>query len=111
MRLHEIRHDTLNKLMANIKLESKGRLNLMMAFRAMLGYAWRYERIPRIPPFPRREQYGIVQKIPDWLTSQERDKVLAKIPPKDLPVFQWLNMHYRRPGEACALNKTARTCS
>ena len=106
MRLHEIRHDTLNKLMATIKLEPKGRLNVMMAFRAMLGYAWRCERIPRIPPFPRREQYGIVQKIPDWLTPQERDKVLAKIAPEDLPVFQWLNMHYRRPGEACALYKS-----
>ncbi|MDA8141091.1 MAG: tyrosine-type recombinase/integrase [Desulfobacteraceae bacterium] len=105
-RLHEIRHDTLNKLMTSITLAPKGKLNVMMAVRSMLGYAWRCERIPKVPPFPKREQYGIVRSTPDWLTIDERDKVMAQIPDADRAIFQWLNLHYRRPGEACALYKT-----
>lgn len=103
--LHEIKLDTINKLLNTIELAPKGRLNVIMALRSCLEYAWRTERIPAVPPFPKREQYGIVPNIPQWLSKSDRGKVLEKIPAKHLPIFQWLNYHYRRPGEACVLHK------
>jgi len=103
--LHEIKLDTLNRLLNTLKLEPKGKLNVIMAVRSMLEYAWRTERIPSVPPFPKREQYGIVQRVPEWLSLSDRDKVMAQIPTEHKPIFEWLSLHYRRPGEACALHK------
>lgn len=101
--LHEIQLDTLNKLLNYIKLSGKGKLNVMMAFHAMMDYAWRSKRIPEIPPFPKREDYGLVEHNIKWLPEDRQMSIVDAIPEVHRPIFMWLKYHLRRPAEACAL--------
>ena len=101
--LHEIQLFTLNKLLNPIKLTGKGKLNVMMALHACMDYAWRSDLIPKVPPFPKREDYGIVEPEFDWLLEDEQMRVINAIPEEHRAPFLWLKYHYRRPAEACAL--------
>jgi integrase len=103
--LHEIQLDTLIKLMNYIKLSGKGKSNVMMAFHACLDYAWRSKRIPEIPPFPKKKEYGIVEPTIRWLIEDRQMAIIDAIPEIHRPIFLWLKYHLRRPSEACALHK------
>lgn len=105
VQLHEIQLETLDQLLDSIKRGGKGKLNVMMCLRAALDYAWRNKRIPEIPPFPKREDYGIVEPTIKWLPEDRQMKVIDTIPEEHQPVFLFLKYHYRRPGEAMALHK------
>ena len=41
-----------------------------------------------------------------WLPSDRQEKILNAIPKEHQPIFWWCKLHFRRPGEACALHKT-----
>ena len=101
--LHEIQLDILNKLMNYINLSGKGKLNVMMAFHTCLDYAWRSKRIPEIPPFPKKKEYGIVEPTIRWLPEDRQMSIINEIPKIHRPIFLWLKYHLRRPSEACAL--------
>ena len=101
--LHEIRLDTLTALLNSIKLSGKGKQNVMMAMHSMMDFAWRSERIPEMPPFPRRSDFGIVEPTIRWLPEVRQMAIINAIPEKHRPIFLWLKYHYRRPAEACAL--------
>jgi integrase len=103
VRLHEIQLDTLNKLLNSIKLSGKGKLNVMMALHSMMDYAWRSRRIPEMPPFPKKEDYNIVQPSIKWLPEDRQMMIINAIPEEHRPIFLWLKYHLRRPSEACAL--------
>lgn len=105
VQLHEIQLDTLDKLLDSIKLEGKGKHNVMMCFHAFMDYAWRARRIFEIPPFPKRSDYGIVEPTIKWLPSERQIAILEAIPEHHQPIFWFLKYHLRRPGEACALKK------
>ena len=106
VRLHEIQLDTLNKLLNFIALSGKGKLNVMMALRSCMDYAWRSKRIREVPPFPTREDYNLVEPEWTWLWEDEQMQLIGAIPEEHRAPFLWLKYHYRRPGEACALFKT-----
>jgi integrase len=112
--LHEIRYDTLCSLLAGIKREGKGKLNVMYCLRACLDYAWKAERIMAVPPFPERRLYGISKKKIKWITEDRQVKIIQAIPKEHQPIFWWLKYHLRRPSEAMALHKedydTVRDC-
>ena len=101
--LHEIRLDTLTSLLNSIKLSGKGKQNVMMTLHSMMDYAWRSERIPEMPPFPKRSDYNIVQPQIKWLTEDRQMAIIGAIPDNHRPIFLWLKYHLRRPAEACAL--------
>ena len=71
--LHEVRASTLNKLLNNIKKgldannpngnTGKTTQNIMYAFHSMMDYALRDERISVIPPFPKEEDYNIIDPM------------------------------------------------
>lgn len=103
VRMHEIQLDTLNKLLNSIKLSGKGKLNVMMAFHSMMDYAWRAKRIPEMPPFPKREDYNIVEPTIKWIPEERQMAIINAIPEEHKPIFLWLKYHLRRPSEACAL--------
>ena len=105
IQLHEIRHDTLIQLMSSIKRSGKGKLNVMYCLHACLDYAWRSERIPIMPPFPKRKQYKIQEPVIEWLPEARQIAVIEAIEPEHQPIFWWCKYHFRRPGEACALHK------
>lgn len=105
VQLHEIQLDTLDKLLDSIKLEGKGKHNVMMCFHAFMDYAWRSRRIFEIPPFPKKSDYGIVEPTIKWLPSDRQVAILEAIPEEHQPIFWFLKYHLRRPGEACALKK------
>jgi integrase len=102
--LHEIQLDTLVKLKNSIKNSGKGQYNIMNCLHSMMDYAFRSNRIPSIPPFPRKSEYDL--KPPDfkWVTENNQMKIIKSIPKIHRPIFLWLKYHYRRPSEACALN-------
>ena len=102
-RLHEIQLDTLTALLNSIRLSGKGKLNVMMAFHSMMDYAWRSRRIPEMPPFPKREDYNIVEPTIKWLSEDRQMAIINAIPEIHRPIFLWLKYHLRRPSEACAL--------
>lgn len=106
VRMHEIQLDTLTKFLNFIQLTGKGKLNVVMALRSCMDYAWRSRRIPEMPPFPKREEYGIVEPEFNWLWEDQQMEVINTIPEEYRAPFLWLKHHYRRPGEACALHKT-----
>ena len=78
----------------------------MMAFHSMMDYAWRSRRIPEMPPFPKREDYNIVEPTITWLSEERQMAIINAIPEADRPIFLFLKYHLRRPSEACALRKT-----
>jgi len=101
--LHEIELDTLDKLLDYIKLSGKGKANVMNCFHGFMDYAWRSKRIPEIPPFPKKEDYGIIEPTIKWLSTERQMAIINAIPDIHRPIFLWLKYHYRRPAEACAL--------
>lgn len=103
VRLHEIQLDTLTKLLNYIDLSGKGKQNVLMAMHSMMDYAWRSRRIPEMPPFPRREDYNIVEPVIKWLPETRQMAIINAIPEDHRQIFLWLKYHLRRPSEACAL--------
>jgi integrase len=77
--------------------------NVVNALHSMMDYAWRSRRISQVPPFPRREDYGISTPVIRWLSEDRQMAVINAIPVEHRPVFLWLKYHLRRPSEACAL--------
>lgn len=101
--LHEIQLDTLDKLLDFIRLSGKGKHNVMMCFHTFMDYAWRSRRIPEMPPFPKREDYSIIEPTIKWLPEERQMAIINAIPEIHRPIFLWLKYHLRRPSEACAL--------
>ena len=83
----------------------KTAMNIMSSFHAMMDYAYRSKRIPAVPPFPKKEDYDLKGKDIDYLTPEDFEKVFDQIPDEHKPIFKFLQLHFRRPGEACALHK------
>lgn len=104
--LHEIRYDTLIKLMNWIPGGGKNKKNVVDTLRCCLKFAWKSERIPALPPFPEAKLYDINPKAPEWLPADRYRAGVEKIPPEHRPFFMFLYLHLRRPGEACALLKS-----
>ena len=71
----------------------------------MMDYAHRLKRILVVPPFPKLEDYNLNGKDIDYLLPEDYNKVFSAIPASDKPIFMFLRLHFRRPGEACALHK------
>lgn len=69
----------------------------------MMDYAWRSRRIPEVPPFPKREDYNIVEPTIKWISEDRQMAIINAIPEIHRPIFLWLKYHLRRPSEACAL--------
>jgi hypothetical protein len=105
VQLHEIQLDLLTKLQNSINRSGKGKLNVMGCLHACLDYAWRSQRIPAVPPFPKRKTYQIPRSKPVWLPEERQIHILNQLPEEHAPIFWWLKLHYRRPGEAQALHK------
>ena len=103
--LHEVRYDTLIKLLNWIPGSGKSRKNVVDTLRCCLKYAWRSERILALPPFPEAHLYDIHKKPPEWLPSDRYRTVIGNMVPEHRPFFMWLYLHLRRPGEAMALRK------
>jgi len=103
--LHEVRYDTLVKLLNWVPGSGKNKKNVVDTLRACLKFAWKSERILAVPPFPERHLYDIRQKPPVWLPSDRYKAVIEAIPQEHKAFFMWLYLHLRRPGEAIALRK------
>ena len=103
--LHEVKLDTLYQLLEFIKLSGKGKYNVMNCFHAFMVFAWRSERIPEVPPFPEKSEFGLVQPTIKWLPEERQMNIISAIPEVHRPIFLWLKYHLRRPSEACALKK------
>ena len=102
--LHQIQLDTLDKMLDSIKLSGKGKHNVMMCFHSFMDYAWRIRRITEIPPFPKRQDYNIVEPSIKWLPELRQMNIINAIPGEHRAIFLWLKYHLRRPSEACALH-------
>lgn len=78
--------------------------NIMSCFHGFMDYAWRSDRIPEIPPFPKKEDYQIKEPTIKWLPSDRQIAIIEAIPEEHQPIFWFLKYHLRRPSEACALH-------
>ena len=103
--LHEIQLDTLDAMIASISLAPSSKNLCMTIFRAFLDYAWRSKRIPEMPPFPKRSEYGIESPAIKWLPESRQMAAIEAIPEKHRAIFLFLKYHLRRPAEAMALYK------
>lgn len=80
VQLHEIQLDTLDNLRQSLKLSPKSAYDVMMCFHGFLDYAWRSRRIPEIPPFPKKEEYGMVRHVIKWLPESRQMAIINEIP-------------------------------
>lgn len=109
--LNDIRLDTLHALLESMRsvdgkpLSGKMKYNVMGCFHAFMTYAYRSERILAMPPFPKKEDYGLVEPAIRWLPEDRQVNIIRTIPEEHQPIFWFLKYHYRRPGEAMALHK------
>ena len=103
--LHEIQLDVLTKLLNSINRVGSGKRSVMYCLHACMDYAWRSQRIPAIPPFPRKREYQIVEPVIRWLPEERQMNLIDAIEPEHQPIFWWLKYHVRRIAEAEALMK------
>ena len=106
--LPDIQIDILRKFRKTLQekgLSPKMQWNIMFCVHAILGSAWESRRIPALPPFPKKKEYGFQEKVIKWLPSDRQINVLENIPVEHQPIFYFLKYHFRRPAEACALHK------
>ncbi len=101
--LHDIQLDTLHQMLEFIKLSGKGKYNVMNCFHTFLDFAWRSRRIPEVPPFPKKEDYNIIQPKIEWIDSATWWKAVDLMPMHHRPIFLWMYYHLMREAEACAL--------
>lgn len=94
------------KLLNSINRQGKGKLNVMYCLRACLDFAWRSERIPLVPPFPKRKAYNMTEPTIGWLPEDRQRNIIQTIPVEHQPIFWFLKFHLRRPAEAMALHKS-----
>ena len=76
IRLHEIQLDTLTALFNEIYLSGKGKYNVMNALHTMMDYAWRSRRIREMPPFPKKEDYNLIEPTIKWLSEDRQMKII-----------------------------------
>lgn len=100
--IRRIRHNDLVKFHKWINRTDKGKYNVMSCLRTMMRYAWRNEDLPRVPPFPK-----LSYTIPEieYLTLEQQESILNKIPARHRPIYQFMMEYGVRPGEARALMK------
>ena len=79
--------------------------NIMFCLHTILDAAWIARRIPAIPPFPKKKEYGLIKRPIKWLPEERQLEVLQQIPDDHQPIFYFLKYHLRRPAEALALHK------
>jgi integrase len=101
--LHEIQYDTLVRLMNWVKGSGKHKKNVVDTLRCCMRYAWKSRRITALPQFPEKKLYDLKDKPPVWLPTDRFNNVMKHIPDEHKPIYMWLYLHLRRPGEACAL--------
>lgn len=105
VQLHEIQLDTLDALLSSLRLGPTSKYLCMMCFRGFMEYAWRSKRIPEIPPFPKKSDYGLEIPAIKWLPEERQMAVINAIPEIHRPIFLFLKFHIRRPAEAMSLHK------
>lgn len=101
--LHEIQYDVLCNLLNDIQRGGKGKRNVMYCLHQALGYAQKAGKILSMPPFPEKRRYGIEPKIIEAISEARQIAIIKAIPIEHQPIFWWLKYHFRRPGEALAL--------
>lgn len=103
--LNEIQWGILMELKDWIPRKPHGKMNTMYCLHACLDFAWRDRKIQSVPPFPKRKHYKISRKKPKTVTGEKQIEIIKNVEPDHRPIIAFLIMHFRRPGEACALMK------
>jgi integrase len=100
--IRTIRYRDIIKFHNWLDLSDKTKYNHVSALRTLLRFAWRNEDIPTVPPFP-----TLSFQLPeiDYLTFEQQEMVIAEIPTRHRPIFQFMQEYGVRPGEARALQK------
>jgi integrase len=102
--LHEIQLDVITKLKNTIKNRApKTVYNIVNYLHTFLVFAHRSGKIPVVPSFPLKKEYDLVEPKFKWVEEDEQFILINAIPEIHQPIFLFLKYHYRRPGEACAL--------
>lgn len=98
--IRRIRYNDLVKFSKWIKRTDKGKYNVMSCLKTMLRYAWRNEDIKLVPPFP-----TLSYQVPEieYLSFEQQNQVIEKIPERDRPIFYFMQEYGVRPSEATAL--------
>ena len=98
--IRRIRYNDIVKFHKWIKRSDKGKYNVVSCLKTILRYAWRNEDITKVPPFPK-----LSYQLPEieYLTFEQQNSVLEKIPARDRPIFYLMQEYGVRPGEASAL--------
>ena len=80
--------------------------NIISTLHTVFDYAVRTGKLKKMPSFPKLEDYDIHEVEIQYLGKEDQTKVFENLPEIHRPIFEWLTLHFRRPGEACALYKT-----
>ena len=103
--LNEIDYGILLELKNRLEIAESSQKVLFRILKSFLLYAKKLNRIESLPVLPSGDDFTIEEKPPVWLSEERQMRVINAIEPEHHPIFLWLKYHFRRPGEACALQK------
>jgi integrase len=100
--MREIRKADLKELVKTFpsKWNSKTSRNALGVLHKVLADALDDELLEKLPGFPDLE---IVEPEVKWITREWQEKIIAAIPERDRPIFEFMATWGVRPGEARAL--------
>lgn len=105
LQMHEIGKDSILLLMREMKAAPKHKFNVVNVLKCAMKLYAESNRNFIMPVFPKKKDFKIDEKLPQWITADRQAKILDAIPTEHQPIFRWLQLHWRRIGEAIALRK------
>jgi integrase len=106
LQMHEIGKDTILLLMREMECSPKHKFNVVNVLKAAMKLYAESNRNFNLPVFPKKKEFKIEEKLPQWITAERQERIMQKIPEEHQSIFRWLQYHWRREGEAIALRKT-----
>jgi integrase len=104
--VHEVDYKLLVEFLNQMEGKKSSKRLRMKLLRQVFVYAKTNHYIDTLPEFPKAHHYSDEQHEIRWLTEAEQLDFMRTFPEHDQAILLWLKYHFRRPSEACALQKS-----
>lgn len=103
--LHEVDLMLLFQFCNWMDIEPIYKERVIATIKSAIRFAKRSGVLQVMPDFPSRKELKVVKKPIEYIPEPRQLAIIDKIDPIHRPLFHWIRLHLRRPGEARALHK------